>query len=202
MLIIETTVQTFRVASTRKVRHRLRWLVGMPGPTFDGGALIAALDDDRAERGLDWNRLAEELWNESSELNARLADHSLCQGALVRTAKRGTMSCQYALILLRWLHRAPEKFLAGRQVDVGDVRLPAAGADRRLRWDLPQLHAALNDERRRRGITWAESAAAFDCTAARLTNLRTARLADMALVMRITQWLARPAADFIHPAEW
>ena len=85
---------------------------------------------------------------------------------------------------------------------MGEVRLLGAGADRRLRCDLPQLHAALNVERRRRGITLAESAAAFDCTAARLTNLRTARLADMALVVRITQSLARPAADFIHPPEW
>jgi len=25
-------------------------------------------------------------------------------------------------------------------------------------------------------------------------------MADMALAMRLTQWLRRPAADFIHPA--
>lgn len=30
--------------------------------------------------------------------------------------------------------------------------------------------------------------------------MRTARMADMALTMRVTQWLRRPAADFIHPA--
>jgi len=36
----------------------------------------------------------------------------------------------------------------------------------------------------------------------RLTNLRTARLADMDLAMRTTQWLRRPAAAFIHPAQW
>ena len=38
------------------------------------------------------------------------------------------------------------------------------------------------------------------CTPARLTGLRGARMADMALTMRLTQWLGRPAADFIHPA--
>jgi hypothetical protein len=45
-------------------------------------------------------------------------------------------------------------------------------------------------------------AEALDCTPSRLTNLRTARLADMDLVMRITQWLGQPAAAFIQPARW
>jgi hypothetical protein len=171
-------------------------------PVFDGGALISALDAQRVERGLDWTALAGELWQQSGALNARLADHSLCPGALARTARRGTMSCQYALIILRWIRRAPEEFLTGRVVDVGDVRLPEAGTDRRLRWDLPQLHAALNDRRREQGLTWAGLAAQLRCTQSRLTNLRTARLADMDLTMRITQWLGRPAATFVHAAQW
>lgn len=37
------------------------------------------------------------------------------------------------------------------------------------------------------------------CMPSRLTNLRTARLADMALAMRITQWLGQPAAAIIRP---
>ena len=171
-------------------------------PTFDGSALIRALDAQRVDRGLDWTALAEELWQQSSELNAELSDHSLCQGALVRTAKRGTMSCQYALPLLRWIGRAPEDFLTGTTVDVGDVRLPAAGPDRRLRWDLSQLHAALNEHRQEHRLTWAALGVELDCTPSRLTNLRTARLADMDLTMRITQWIGRPAALFIHPVRW
>ena len=173
-----------------------------PLPVFDGNSLIRALDAKRADNGLDWNKLAIELWQQSAELNAELADNCLCSGALVRTAKRGTMSCQYALILLRWIDRAPEDFLTGAVVPVGDVRLPDAGADSRLRWDLPQLHAALNERRQERRLTWAELAAELDCTPTRLTNLRTARLADMDLAMRVTQWLGQPAAAFVHPATW
>ncbi len=45
-------------------------------------------------------------------------------------------------------------------------------------------------------------AAELGCTPARLTNLRTARLADMDLALRVTQWLGRPAAAFIHPSRW
>ena len=104
--------------------------------------------------------------------------------------------------MLRWLGKAPEDFLTGPKVEVGDVRLPEAGPDRRLRLDLGELHTMLNEHRQERGLTWAELAAELDCTPARLTNLRTARLADMGLVLRVTQWLRRPAAAFIHPAQW
>jgi hypothetical protein len=109
---------------------------------------------------------------------------------------------QYALFMLRWLRRAPEDFLDGPVVDVGDVRLPSAGSDYRLRWNLNQLHAVLNEQHRDRELTWVELAQEIDCTPARLTNLRTARSADMNLAMRVTQWLGQPAAAFIHPAKW
>src|SRR5882724_5364460 len=123
-------------------------------PAFDGGALIRALDAQRDDHGLTWSTLADELWQQSADLNARLADHGLCPGALVRTAKRETMSCQYALTLLRWIRRLPE-----------------AGSDSRLRWDLSELHAALNEARHERRLTWAEVAEELDCTPNRLTNL-------------------------------
>lgn len=115
---------------------------------------------------------------------------------------RGATSCQYALFMLRWLGRAPEEFLTGPVVDVGEVRLPEPGPDSRLRWDLNQLHAALNEQRQQRGLAWAELAETLGCTPSRLTNLRTARMADMELTMRVTQWLEKPAAEFIHSAQW
>jgi hypothetical protein len=172
-------------------------------PTFDCGALYDALDAQRRELGMGWYELADVLWEQSSDLNAqRDADHPLCGGAVQRLQVRGATSCQYALFMLRWLNRAPEDFLAGQVIDVGDVRLPEAGADCRLRWDLNQLHTALNEQRRQHELTWTGLAEQLGCTPARLTNLRTARLADMDLVMHVTQWLGRPAATFIHPARW
>jgi hypothetical protein len=175
----------------------------MPLAEFDCGALFLALDAERRGRDLGWYELADQLWQQSSDLNAeRSADHPLCGGAVKRLRERDATSCQYALFMLRWLDRAPEDFLSGPVVDVGDVRLPEAKADSRLRWDLNQLHSALDDQRRQHGLTWAKLAEELDCTPSRLTNLRTARLADMGLVMRITQWLGEPAAAFIHPARW
>jgi hypothetical protein len=174
-----------------------------PLPVFDCGALFDALDVERRERDLGWYELADELWEQSSDLNAeRSGDHPLCGGAVQRLRERDATSCQYALFMLRWLDRAPEDFLAGPVLDVGDVRLPEVGVDSRLRWDLNQLHTALNERRQQQRLTWAQLADQLDCTSSRLTNLRSARLADMSLVMRITQWLGQPAAAFIHPAQW
>ena len=169
---------------------------------FDGAALVAAVDTRRSELGLGWPELAEALTQQSSGLRAALNDHAVCSGALVRTVRRGSMSCQYAVMLLQWLGRAPEEFLIGQRRELGDVALPSVGADLRLRWDLPQLHAALNAQRREHDLTWVALGADFGCTPGRLTNLRSARLADMDLTMRITQWLGRPAAEFVHPAAW
>ena len=104
--------------------------------------------------------------------------------------------------MLRWLDRAPEEFLTGPAVDVGDTRLPRPGPDSRLRWNLSELYVALNAQRQERGLSWRDLAETLGCTPSRLTNLRTARQADMGLVMRITQWLNKPAAEFIHPAQW
>jgi hypothetical protein len=170
---------------------------------FDCGALYQALDEERAARGLGWYELADLLWNQSADLNAqRGGDHPLCGGAVQRLKFRDSTSCQYALFMLRWLQMPPEDFLVGATVDVGDVGLPEAGADQRLRWDLSKLHAALDDQRRERGLTWAELGRQFGCSPSRLTNLRSARMADMTLVLQVTQWLGRPAAAFIHPADW
>ncbi|MFL6025194.1 MAG: helix-turn-helix domain-containing protein [Marmoricola sp.] len=172
-------------------------------PRFDCSAMYAALDSERQERGLGWYELADELWEQSAALNAeRPEDHPLCGGAVPRFGERGDISCQYAMFMLRWMERAPEDFLAGEVVDVGATALPAAGPDRRLRWSLDELHAVLNERRAERGITWASLAKEIGCTPARLTNLRTARTADLDLAMRVAQWLGRPAAAFIHPAPW
>ncbi|MBO9554959.1 hypothetical protein [Cellulomonas sp.] len=163
---------------------------------------MRAVDEKRSHRGLAWRGLAVELWDQSAELNARLGDDALCPGALHRTALRGTMSCQYALPLLRWLGRPPEDFLVGDVVDVGDTGLPPAGPDKRLRWDLAELYVDLDRRRADLGLTWAAVGASLDCSPGRLTNLRSAQLADMGLVMQVTQWLARPAARYIHPTDW
>lgn len=172
------------------------------GPVFDFPQFFGAVDSERRRRDLGWYDVADELWEQSEQLNAERDDHPLCGGAVGRLGDRGATSCQYALFMLRWLGRPPEDFLVGSPRQVGGTALPDAGPDTRLRWDLAALYEALAEERRARGLTWAQLAQELGCTPARLTNLRTARMADLELTMRVTQWLRRPAAEFIRPMPW
>ncbi len=62
-------------------------------PVFDCDALFTALDAERRDRALGWYELADELWDQSSRLNAqRSTDHSLCGGAISRLQQRGATS--------------------------------------------------------------------------------------------------------------
>ena len=135
----------------------------MHAASADCGALFDALDAQRQERELGWYQLADEL---SADLNAQRSDHPLCGVAIQTLRHSGATSCQYALFMLRWLDRAPEDFLRGAVTDVEDTSLPEARPDCRLRWDLNQLHAALDEQRQERRLTWARLADELQCTPA------------------------------------
>jgi hypothetical protein len=174
---------------------------------FDGKALYAALDAKRQAEGLSWPAAAAAIWNMAPALNAvraerGLTNHPISPSTLHSLGKRGNTSCQHALFFLHWLGRTPESFLAGVASDAG-APLPACGPGRRPRWDLKALHAGLNDARTSRGATWAHAAQELHCQPGQLTGLKTARYATgIGLAMRITQWVGRPAADFIYAARW
>jgi hypothetical protein len=170
---------------------------------FDGTALYQALDTRRAELGLSWKGVADQLWGLSSELNERRHDHPISPSTLTKLAKSPQTSCQHALFMLRWLGRTPESFLRGTTGSQRRFALPPAGPDRRLRWSLKLLYAAMDERRHEEGLTWPALAVVLGCTPSQLTGLRTAKFATgMDLAMRIVQWLGRPAADFVYAAPW
>jgi hypothetical protein len=171
---------------------------------FDTVAMWNALDARRRELGLAWTRLAGEIWDQSSDLNERRpTDHPISPSTLSGMGRRGFTSCQHALAVLRWLGQPPEAFLRAGSSAATTAPLPDCGQDRRLRWNLRQVYAALDAARRRRDLTWVELARELRCTPSQLTGIRKARYAmGMGIAMRVVQWLGRPAADFIHPAKW
>jgi hypothetical protein len=170
---------------------------------FDGAALYQALDAKRAGLGLSWTGVADQLWALSSVLNDQRSDHPISPSTLSKMATKPQTSCQHALFMLRWLDRSPESFLRGAVADEPRFALPEAGPDRRLRWALKILYAAMDEQRREQGLTWPALAAILGCTPHQLTGLRTAKFATgMDLAMRIVQWLDRPAAVFVYPATW
>ncbi|MGH9043957.1 MAG: helix-turn-helix domain-containing protein [Acidimicrobiales bacterium] len=171
---------------------------------FDGSGLHAALDSQRRELGLSWKRVADELWQLSTELNDRRRDHPISPSTLTKLATRPHTSCQHALFMLRWLERSPESFLEGG-TDGDDPRfaLPSAGPDRRLRWSLKLLWAVMDEKRRLEALSVRQLAELLGSTPSQLSGLRTARYATaMDNAMRIAQWVGRPAADFVYPARW
>jgi hypothetical protein len=171
--------------------------------SFDIAALHAALDTRRAELGLNWRQVADQLWSLSAELNDRRRDHPISPSTLTNMAKNPRTSCQHALFMLRWLDRTPESFLEGAIDDDSRFALPPAGPDRRLRWSLKSLHKTMDEKRRQEELTWPQLAAILGCSPNRLTALRTAKYAtDMDLAMRIVQWIGQPAAEFVYSATW
>jgi hypothetical protein len=171
--------------------------------SFDIAAFYAALDDQRTTLGLSWPAVAHQLWELSSELNARRRDHPISPSTLTNMASNPRISCQHALFMLRWLGRSPESFLQGATGDDERFALPMAGPDRRLRWALKLLYASMDEKRRQDGLTWRALAPVLHCSPNQLTGLRTAKFAtNMDLAMRIVQWIGRPAADFVYPATW
>ncbi|HEX7662528.1 MAG TPA: hypothetical protein VF444_23940 [Pseudonocardiaceae bacterium] len=171
---------------------------------FDVQALFDALDERCRREHLSWAGAAREMWRLSADLNAlRGSDHPMSATTITSMAQRGDTTCQHALIMLRWLERAPEEFIAEPRPDTTGFPLPETDPAHRLRWDLAALYTALNDARLARKASWDQAANRLYCTANQLTGLRTAKFATgMRLAMRICQGLGRPAVDFIHPADW
>jgi hypothetical protein len=169
---------------------------------FSVGELYQALEQQRLSQKLSWRQVADEIWALSKDLNDQRRDHPISPSTLSGMRERGKTSCQHALFMCRWLQRTPESFLTGG-VNSLDSTLPVVGPDRRLRWNLKKLYEAMNEQRRERGLTWKELAEILRCTSSQLTGLRTAKFATgMRLAMRITQWLGRPASDFVYASRW
>lgn len=171
---------------------------------FDSRAFFAAVEAKRREQQLSWPALATAIWEQSRVLNERRKDHPISPATIRNFGeRRGGLSCQHALFLLRWLGVPPETFIAEPQPGTGGVPLPPADEAHRLRWNLKRLYGVLDAARTARGATWQQAAARLHCTPSQLTGLRTAKFATgMRLAMRVTQAVRRPAADFVYVAEW
>lgn len=179
----------------------------MPGPVhprgFDIAAFFDAIDQRRRHDALSWAAVARQMAQATEDLAAQCGGHPIAASTITNMPRRGNTTCQHALVMLRWLERAPEEFIARPRPGTSGVPLPEADPAHSLRWNLPALHAALDDVRRTRGATWEQAALRLYCSPHQLTGLRTARYAtNMRLAMRICQALGRPAADFVYAADW
>jgi hypothetical protein len=177
--------------------------VTRPRYEFDMTALCAALDAARGARGLSWADLV-------AEINApfKFVPSIPISPATIRgMGGKASVTSAVVLQVLRWLGRSPESFLSGRVPAAGaDARaeaLPDVGPQRILRLDTKRLHAALDEARRDRGLTWRQIVSELPgFKEGMLTNLAAGPAIGFPRVMRITQWLGRPAAEFARGYDW
>lgn len=162
---------------------------------FDMKSLFVAMDQRRRELGLSWDELARQV-----NLPFRHSTSIPINPATLRSiSKKRSTTSAVVLQVLRWMGRTPEDFLVGASgAGALGAELPRSGDDRILRFDTRAMYDAINDQRAKRGLTWKEVAAELPgFTPSMLTNLAQGPLIGFPRVMFITQWLGRPAADFV-----
>jgi len=163
---------------------------------FDIAALYAALDAERRARGLSWQRLAREM---SDGFAGSLAT-PISPSTLTGMRNRSQVEGDGVLQMLLWLKRTPESFVPGyKDSGTASVTLPCVGRDRILRFDVKAIHAALDARRVERGLTWAQVAVELrGFSADGLTRMAKGGRVGFPSVMRLVQWLDRPAASLTH----
>ncbi len=167
---------------------------------FDTLALFTAIEAAKSDRGLTWDAVALEMWEKAAALHASAHGHKhpIATHTIVKLRTSRDTSCQHALVMLRWLGRPPEDFIAEPQPGTAGHPLPEPGPEFMIRWDLRATYDALDQVRHERNATWAQVAARLHCTPSQLTGLRTAKYATrMSLAIRVSQALRRPASDFV-----
>jgi hypothetical protein len=106
--------------------------------------------------------------------------------------------------MLLWLRRTPESFVPELEAaDSPEMQLPQVGPERTLRVDTKAVHAALEERRLERGITWKQVADEIGGIApSGLTRLSKGGRTSFPDVMRIALWLERPVASLTRASQW
>jgi hypothetical protein len=164
---------------------------------FDMESFHRAVDERRRELELSWNELAAQV-NLPFEHTSSIPINPATIRDMV---KKSSVTSAVILQVLRWLNASPERFLcaANRQMFERE-ELPHVEPHQILRFNTRSLYEALDQERKTRGVTWQQIAAELPgFKPAMLTNLANGPLIGFPRVMLLTQWLKRPAADFVRP---
>ena len=165
---------------------------------FSLAGLYAAIDAQRQARGLTWAQAMREINGDY-----RPPTRPVATSTVTTLQTKAVAEGDGVLGMLRWLGRAPESFIAGLTFDPTSAALPDVPANKVLRLDTRRLHAALDDARQARGMTWQQVAVAIGgVSAASLTHLKKGGRTGFPGVTRMTQWLGRPVADFTRFADW
>ena len=154
------------------------------------------LDEERRKRGLSWAELAEEI-NRPFINTPSIPIHP---ATLRDMPRKKSVTSAVVLQVLRWLGQSPEAFLVPPfPGPLEGTALPRTEINQVLRLDTRALHAELNAERQRRGMTWLQIAKELPgFQSGMLTNLASGPLIGFPRAMLLTQWLNVPLARFVR----
>ena len=159
--------------------------------SFDLSALFSALEDHRAERGMTWRQVAEEIGVATSTIR--------------RVGAGGRMEADGVRAMVAWLSRAPEYFVlavGGLRVPEPRQRLPQTAGKHR-RFSTKSLFEALDHKRQSMGMTWRQVAADIggQVTPSMLTRLRDGGRVEVQLMVAAIGWLGVSVEDLTHEAD-
>jgi len=155
-------------------------------------ALSEALDAKRSALGLTWQQLAIQVTDRPS----RGSDRRIAASTFKGMSQRGSVRDTVVLQVLRWLGRTPESFVPGLR-EAPEHALPDDDTGRPA-LDTRAIYLAMNDRKAARELTWRDVARELGpgFTPGMLTRLAGGTGIGFPRVMRIFQWLERPAAEF------
>jgi hypothetical protein len=178
----------------------------MPSLDFDGKSVLKsmydAIEERRNERGMSWAEVAHEV--NRIETKGKPEGHPVAASTITSLKDKPVGEGDGILGILTWLGRTPESFIPGFPDAMAErYRLPDVERNHCLRWDTQALHAALNNLRQARRMTWREVAEEQGgCTPSMLTHLaKGGRIGFPFPAMRIVLWLDQPAANFVRAAD-
>jgi hypothetical protein len=119
---------------------------------FDLAALADAIEAERVARGLTWKQVTEEV--RPAVAPARPGEHPMSTSAIASMRRKGPANSAIVLQVLLWLGRTPESFLAANTSARPDEVLPPREPGQVLRFDSRALHAAVEERKRERGLSW------------------------------------------------
>ena len=149
--------------------------------TFDPQSLLDAVDAQRRQRGMTWQKLSDELGVSASTIKQM-------------PKRRWGIELDGVTAMTRWLGRTVESFAGG------DGGAPPSVSRRPLRFQTKDLFEALNGQRARRAMTWDDVAAEIwpsgPWGARQLTKLAKGGRIDVQSALNACQWLGRTIQSF------
>jgi hypothetical protein len=160
---------------------------------FDLAALSEALDARRSDLGLTWQELA----IQATDRPSRGSDRRIAASTLRGMSQRRSVKDTVVLQALRWLGRAPESFVPGLR-EAPEHLIPDDDTGRPV-LDTQAIYLTMNQKRASQGLSWREVADELGrgFNPGMLTRLAGGTAIGFPRVMRIFQWLERPAAEFV-----